>query len=80
MWDNLPLEIKEHIFMFVRKSVRNDPARQQLNDELKQYAELYQRWNALTYVNYTVLLVIRKNIQSFMLLVKPLVVKQKSFI
>ena len=69
--------------MFVRKSVRNNPARQQLNDELKQYAELYQRWNSPTYrgpINYTVLLVIRKNIQSFMLVVRPLAVKRKSFI
>ena len=31
-------------------------------------------------VNYTVLLVIRKNIQSFMLVVRPLAVKRKSFI
>lgn len=35
--------------MFVRKAIVRDPVRERLNEELKQYVELYQRWNKPTY-------------------------------
>ena len=48
-WDFLPLELKEHVFKFVRLSWNNDPVCELLNVEIKQYHKIYTQWNSLMY-------------------------------
>ena len=47
LWDYLPGEIQELIFLFVRKECARE--RRELNQEVKHYVHLYDSWNETVY-------------------------------
>ena len=47
LWDYLPGEIQELIYIFVRKECARE--RRKLNQELKDYVHLYASWNETVY-------------------------------